>query len=193
MATKTVSALMKSVVEGSATQGFTMISHKDAKQLEAEGFVEVNQKQTEGDKVAVRPTAALAALVNPSRATTQAAPAASASKFAIVKGRPLPPISRVGTRESIYPFAHMEVGDSFFIAATEAHPKPSRTLGSTVTSAMRRFAKKSETETVTNAKTGKVSPKLIPTRLFTIRDEKGPNGEAGAWVYRIADYVPPAQ
>lgn len=44
-------------------------------------------------------------------------------------------------RKSIYPFADMEIGHSFFVAPTAEIPEPAKTLGSTVSSATLRYAK----------------------------------------------------
>ena len=68
-------------------------------------------------------------------ATTQSAPAETQS-FGIITNATLPPSKR-GNRlgsgaPAKYPFATMEAGNSFFVAATQDKPNPLKTLGSTV-------------------------------------------------------------
>lgn len=73
------------------------------------------------------------------------------STYAIETGITLPTINRGGDRDNLYPFDALEIGQSFFVPATETMPNPAKTLASTVSTATRRY--KSAT----------------PARVFTIR------------------------
>jgi hypothetical protein len=117
-------------------------------------LIEVNTNMVQDGKAAARTTAAGASMVGQTAAETPAAP-----QFAIIKGAILPPSKRgVGLRGGApkqYPFDTMQVGDSFFVAVSEKHPNPVKTLGSTVSSANMRFAEKTgEMKEVTRAVRG---------------------------------------
>jgi hypothetical protein len=120
-----------------------------------------------------------------------AAPAASTPKqvFKITEGIPLPPTKRGGIRESTYPFDSLPVGGSFFVAATEKVPNPAKPLGSTVSSANKRFA---AVYPATVGKDKKPHPKAgQPTgkdgRKFAVRPRTVADGEEsnGARIWRI--------
>ena len=180
-----ITALHKNIVAASATAGFMYIPTKDAKKLETEGLIVSNPAMTQGDTIAVKPTEKLLAEVNGSNAAAAPAgdaPAEQPAKASVTleDGVALPAISRQGLKGDVYPFAKMEVGQSFFIASTEKHPNPAKTLASTVSSATRRYATPHATETRTS-KRGEVVPKLVPTKAFTIRAVEG-----GARVWRTA-------
>lgn len=99
--------------------------------------------------------------------------------FVIAVNVPLPPVKRgFGPKAELYPFTALEVGGSFFVAATEARPDPSKSLASTVNSAMNRFA-------------AEVNGVLTKTRVFALRRIEdgapwGQPGVAGAGVFRTA-------
>jgi hypothetical protein len=59
----------------------------------------------------------------------------------IQKGIKIPPSRRGGTKQEQYPWAEMNIGDSFFIPATKSKPKPWISFCSTVSSASKRYAK----------------------------------------------------
>src|SRR5690606_13305268 len=110
------------------------------------GMVEVNDEITDGDKVAVRATEkgtnsmsdnSTGAGNNAAAPTT---PATAAPSFALIDGAVLPE-GRAPRASSVYPFETMNVGQSFFIPATEAKPNPSKSMASTVSSANKRFRK----------------------------------------------------
>jgi hypothetical protein len=162
----------------------TLGEHKLAMLPEAEAnvisaseptFIESNSATKDANgNVAVRATAAGIAA---SQGAQEVAAAASSEPkqpkpvFTVEKGKTLPPIQRGGVKADIYPFGQMEVGDSFFVPATEKRPNPSKALASTVSSATKRF--KGQT----------------PARTFTVRAVKaGENGETanGARIWRTA-------
>jgi len=165
-----------------SAQGYALVDPSHIKELVADGHVEVNTAITSEDgKVAARATG-VALPVAPAKAS-----------FDIESGIVPTPQARGGKKEEVYPFGQLEVGQSFFVPATDKSPDPAKTFASTVSSATRRFAVKSETETKTN-KHGKVVPVLVVTRRFTIRTvtpgQKYENGyteaATGARVFRIA-------
>lgn len=78
------------------------------------------------------------------------------SEFSIISGVELP-VSKRGNKGGgapiKYPFADLQIGQGFFVAATEKLPDPVKTLGSTVSSANMRYAKETgQTKEVTRAK-----------------------------------------
>lgn len=185
MATKKPSnkELLATIVTATKSEGFAMVEPSHVEKLVADGHVEVNHSiKTPDGKVAVR-----ALNLEISDAT------APKMNFPIESGIMPTPQTRGGKKVEVYPFGQLEVGQSFFVPATDKAPEPAKTFASTVSSATRRFAVKSATETKTNKK-GAVVPILVPTRRFTIRavtaGQKYENGyteaATGARVFRIA-------
>jgi len=117
---------------------------------------------------------------------TAAAPAA----FAVESGVPIPAIKRQGAATSIYPFDALEVGQSFFVPATDEMPNPGKSLASTVSSASKRYATENGTRTINrkNKETGEMEPVEVPAykydRKFMVRTVEE-NGVKGARVWRI--------
>ena len=138
------------------------ISKDDATPLLANDpvLIEVNTGMLDGNgNAAVRLTAAGAKLVadaTPGTVATGEAP--KASPYAIISNAVLPPSKRGnkgGGAPTQYPFADLEVGQSFFVPKSDKHPDPVKTLGSTVSSANMRYAVKTgETKEVSRAKRG---------------------------------------
>ncbi len=132
---------------------YHMATPAEVKNLIDNGMVETNTEITDGDKVAVRATEKGQAEQassgsgntdnsngnNQTMTTTTTAPAA-ASAFALIDGAVLPE-GRAPRASSIYPFDTMNVGQSFFVPATEDKPNPAKSLASTVSSANKRFTK----------------------------------------------------
>jgi hypothetical protein len=91
-------------------------------------------------EVACRVTAAGAALVNQLNPVNESKPTMS---YEIIDNAVLPEAKRGGKGSgapSKYPFATMNVGQSFFVAATSTMPDPVKKLGSLVSAAALRFA-----------------------------------------------------
>jgi hypothetical protein len=112
--------------------------------------------------VAIRVTAAGATAATEMQAEAAAKPAAAveavASAFLIEDGFAVPPKKKGGARGNKYPFDAMQVGQSFFVAATEAKPNPSKSLASTISSATKRYkdqtpARKFQADAVTETRT----------------------------------------
>lgn len=125
---------------------FHMATPAEVKNLLDNGMVETNTEITDGDKVAVRATEKGQAEApapstnegNTNVTDTNTAPAASA--FALIEGAVLPE-GRAPRSSSVYPFETMNVGQSFFVPATENKPNPAKSLASTISSANKRFSK----------------------------------------------------
>lgn len=129
--------------------------------------------------------------------------------FNLVASVPLPQGGKRGSGKgkSIYPFEEMVVGQSFFIPATAAVPKPAKSLASTATSATRRYDEKvyeadgtTPVMEVTKARKGKngnpdkvagTRQKTRHTRVYVMRPVTdgapwGATGVAGAACFRTA-------
>jgi hypothetical protein len=61
--------------------------------------------------------------------------------FTIENNVPIPEVKRGILGEPRYPFAMLEVGQSFFVPKSKQKPNPAKTLASTVSSANKRFEK----------------------------------------------------
>ena len=125
--------------------------------------------------------------------TTVEKPAEETAKsaFVIEDGIAIPKSTHGGNRESSYPFAQLNVGQSFFIPASEKHPEPAKSLASTISGATKRYdVPDMEEDGVTQKqkkvrvpKTGeeKIVPAFKHTRVFQIKAVEG-----GARVWRTA-------
>ena len=172
-------ASFRKVVEGTkSAQGHTYLSLKDAEAIAAAqpGLIEINQasKDDKGN-VAVRATTDGVSAHDTLPAKKERAPKVEIPKmdFKIEKGIPVPPILRGGAaRESQYPFAQLEVGDTFFVPKSEAVPDPAKALASTVGSATKKEKGKG------NGKDGQ-DKKYVMRKRTQERD-----GEEGARIWR---------
>ena len=82
----------------------------------------------------------------------------NSSAFEVITNAVLPAFKRGGRGGGApikYPFDKLEVGNSFFVPATEKIPNPLNTLGSTISSANLRYATEIGNKEVTRAKRGK--------------------------------------
>lgn len=102
--------------------------------------------------------------------------------FDLEDGIDIPSVGpRVGFgRKSIYPFAKMDVGQSFLIRGVEKGDKRFKALQTTVSAAQRRFAREIPGVTRQN-RAGEIVPATEPTRTFLLRAVDG-----GARVWRTA-------
>lgn len=171
-------ALLNSIVDATKTAGFTHVDQNaELKALVDAGMVEADPSNIVDGKIAVRATA------KASEAPVAAAPKAA---IEIMGGLDLPTAQRNVTKEEVYPFSKLDVGQSFFVAID------SEKFASTVSSASRRFAEKTA-EMVTSKRNGKQVPVLKYTRKFTARSvksgQKYSNGftetQDGTRVFRI--------
>jgi len=185
--------------------GYDFVTQAEGEGLVAAGLIELNPAITnEAGGVAAITTEAGAKLVAEQAADDTAANTAAKAKFEIDDNVPLAAKKGGGggggTRESIYPFDSLNVGQSFHLPVTKDMPKPNRTIASAVSLAtakhsievkdeagnvvMEDFERKNKAGEV--VETGK-RPKMQATRVFTIRavDATDPRGP-GARVYRTA-------
>ncbi len=132
---------------------------------------------------AAAPVAAAPVAAAPVAATVVVpAPAApAASSFALIGGVPIPAAKRFG-KSSTYPFDSMEVGQSFFVAATQDRPNPAKSMASTVNSAKARYAVEDGVDAEGNTK-------YRNTREFVLRRVQdgtpfGFPGKEGAGIWR---------
>lgn len=158
--------LKKSIVDGTAKAGFTLAKHTDVTTLVSDGMVEVNTTipADANGMVQVRATEKL-------NSETALAVVADKPSFSINAGVPLIASTRGGAKEEVYPFSKLSVGESFVVPVSADKLTPAAVVekfSSTVSSATRRFAEKSDTETKTNRK-GETVPVLTTTRKFTLR------------------------
>lgn len=141
--------LLSTIAAAGATGTFAPPASLAAYLTNVPPLVEAGTNADANGNVAVRASQAgidyLAANAAKQDAPAAAAPAPSNFVFATVE---LTPAKRGvgGPRQSIWPFDTLPDGQSFFIEATTARPEPAKTLGSTVSSAIRRFAVQSTTQ-----------------------------------------------
>lgn len=160
---------------------YHMATATELKGLLKAKLVETNPEIKDGDKLATRATEA-----GVTEAGNTPAPAAAPTRelVPIVKADALKLDLSAFTKRARsnvgYDFDNMGVGDSFFIAATEARPNPAKSLASTVSAATKKF---------TGAKDE--AGNALPDRVFIVapfaKDEtKGgyTAAEAGALIVR---------
>ena len=165
-----IKALKKSIVDGTATAGFTLAKLTDVTTLITEGHVEHNTSIPVdlNGMVQVRAPDKLKAEF---AAPAEAAPVVAKPVFAIDAGIPIIGRQRGGVKEEVYPFSKLEVGQSFVVPCDATKTTPLAVVekfSSTVSSATRRFATVSATETRFNRK-GVIVPVLVTTRKFTLQ------------------------
>ena len=105
--------------------------------------------------------------------------------FQIEDNVPVPAISGRGRGVNVYPFAQLEVGQSFFVANDESKPNAAKSLASTVSSATARYAVPAEDGSTKTNKKGEVVPVMVETRKFVVRSVEE-DGVKGARVWRTA-------
>ena len=157
------------------------------------GLVEINSAMTdENGFIATRATqAGIEALDNGetigNNATSEATSATAATgetqkvktMFKIENSIPVPTISGRGRGGNVYPFDQLEVGQSFFVANSEDKPNAAKSLASTVSSAIARYAVPSDDGATKTNKKGETVPVMVETRKFVVRSVEG-----GARVWR---------
>lgn len=150
---------------------YLFLSESASKPLVKKGFAEVNKEiENEDCQFATRLTNSGIAFLNENLKPEAASIPEKVSKMTFeIKSAPLPVTTRKAGagRPSKYPFEALEVGQYFFVPATEKQPDPAKSLGSVVTSANRRFAEETG-ETKKNRK-GEDVPVLAYTRKFVVR------------------------
>lgn len=161
------------------------------------GLVEINPGMTdENGNVATRATqkgieSLDSAATVADNATSEATSATAAtgetqkvkSMFKIEDSIPVPTISGRGRGGNVYPFDQLEVGQSFFVANSEDKPNAVKSLASTVSSAIARYAVPSADGATKTNKKGETVPVMVETRKFVVRSVEE-NGVKGARVWR---------
>lgn len=165
---------MAQIAEAMKAEPFYLfLSASASKPLVKKGFAEVNEEiQNEDFQFATRLTeAGMANLNSNNQEAPKASPAVKVNPMTAfeIKSAPIPVAKRKGGagRPKKYPFEALEVGQYFFVPATEKRPDPAKSLGSVVTSANRSFAVETG-ETKANKK-GETVPVLAYTRKFVVR------------------------
>lgn len=129
-------------------------------------------------------------------AKTPRAPRASVSEFEIETNVEFPGSARRSGLSESYPFSSLPNGGSFFVEQTADRPDVVKSMGSTVTSANRRYSKPVEGMTRTNRK-GREVPVLSYERFFVVRPgtKTQPDGSTvkGARIFRKDDMAPSAE
>lgn len=186
---KTAPAIgIKEIAEATldSTRGFIYLPESVYGQLEQEGLVEVNHNmKDEAGNPAVRATDKGQSTVTNETQTQAAAAPVAKSNFALEDGVAIPTVKRASIGGETYPFDKMEVGQSFFIAATDERPNPAKSMASTVSSATARYAKPAEDGATRVNRKGKTVPVVVETRKFMVRSVNE-NGAQGARVWRTA-------
>lgn len=168
--------------------GYAMMSESSTKAYVKQGLVVVDPLIEDDDcRIATALTNSGYAFIN---SNTEAIPASTPVKgntMFEIKSAPIPQTVRKSGagRKQKYPFDALEVGQYFFVPATEKQPDPAKSLGSVVTSANKRYAEETG-DTKLNRK-GEEVPKLAYTRKFIVRPfNEEVDGEyvAGAGVWR---------
>lgn len=110
--------------------------------------------------------------------------------FEIESGIEIPKVTRNSNGQEKYPFAVLEVGQSFFVADEDAASGDAKkTMTSAISAAHERFSEPDASGAMRTVQKGKDAGKEVPlkvkTRTFTVRvDSK--DGVPGARVFRIA-------
>lgn len=193
--TKASLSLLAAICAAQIANTVFYASDNDLKQLKDAGKVDIHPTATDPANPAnhaVRATAEAlaeyqASQSTPASNTTTVAPTA----FKLVSGVPIPSVKRRGGKgAAVYPFEQMEVGQSFFIAATAEKPNPAKSLTSTTASATRRFATPNGEREIERKGVKKMVKAYTPTKVFEVRaiEDGTPWGATGkgAAVYRTA-------
>lgn len=177
------------------------VTKEVADKLGPQGLIEINPEDIVDDKAACRLTQK--GIEGMGNTNTNSAAATGASQFAVIKNAVLPESKRGFGRkagESKYPFATMEVGDSFFVSNADADGDALKKLTSTVSNMNNKYRTEipGQTEQKTRTKRGEGNkavkdeagnpvketvtvPVYKQDRKFSIRGVKG--GETyGQWV-----------
>jgi len=167
------------VIGTQSSAGLALVPTSEANKMHKAEPTLIEVGTAVGSNSQVRATAAGIAAISTQASTQVAAQPESTDntlEFVLEDGIELPPTIRGGNKGNKYPFASMQPGQSFFIAATEAKPNPAKALASTVSSATKRYPADPAVD---------ANGKKVFTRKYTVRartQEK--HGEVGARVWR---------
>lgn len=181
-------AKLKASIEAS-DRGFAYANAATAEKYEAMGLIESNPGIVdEKGRIAVRLKPENQ--VQSQNQTEQPADQQPAKKVIqvmqiLTSDEGFTPIKRKGGRTgtSKYPFAQLEIGQSFFVSATEENPTPEKSLASTITAQNLKYSEPVEGETRINRK-GVEVPVRKQIRKFEM--QKGElHGVAGVRISRV--------
>lgn len=195
-----------------AEAGETLMTQEQAAEGIAAGYLEADTTRAADGLAPVKLTDAGFAKFKENEANPAPAPAPKTA-MAFKVSNSVPPPTDEGVRRGRsngYPFATMEVNDSFHVVASAQYPDPAERLASSVSGARARFAEETgeteevEVKTYKKGADGKflkdadgkrivestateTKPKMRITKDFIVRavDESDPEG-VGARVWRIA-------
>lgn len=154
----------------------------DLSYLIENGLIEIKDRNpTNNEQIAFVATQKAIADVNPASASTPAEtqkPKGTTKMSFVIENIPVVAGKRGGgSRAAKYPFDNLEVGQSFFVPATEEHPDPAKSLASALTNAMKKYDVPDMDETtgiqktknITVPKTGekRTIPATKHVRVFT--------------------------
>lgn len=147
--------LLGTIAAATVAGGFHYVSQADGKPLLEAGLIEINTSMLDSaGNAAARTTDAGAEKVKGAQAPAPAA----APNYGLIGGAVLPPARKRGGgggAPAQYPFASMEIGQSFFVPVSDKHPTPVKTLSSTVSNWNATYAEETgETKQVKRAKRG---------------------------------------
>lgn len=146
-------ALLNSIATGAVTR----VNQTNGKPLLDEGLILVNTADVVGDEAAVQITPAGVEYLKNANSPTEEVK--GKPMYGIMKGIPIPPSNR-GNRKgagapTVYNFAEMEVGDSFFVPNSDK-PDAFKKMQSTVSAQNHKYSEPTgETESVEVTKRGK--------------------------------------
>lgn len=172
---------MAAIVKATQAGSFVYTSSEAHSKALEDGLVEVNPSMAnDAGEFATRATQKGIDSMSQNENTGTAAKASAApkSQFTIEDNVPLAPVVGRGRGGESYPFGQLEVGQSFFVPATDEKPNPAKSLASTVSSATKRYAEVIPGETRKD-RNGNDVPALKITRKFVVRAVEG-----GARVWR---------
>lgn len=196
--TKTVVTLKEIIDATNSEAGCLYCFQDEYETLLTQGLVEINpDMKDEYDAIATRATQAGIDHFNASGDVVEHnKPAAvNPSTFEIESGVPITPISRkhsnMPEKGSKYPFAALEVGQSFFLPDGEKAGSAFSALSAAAQVAIVKYSTVDPTGATTELKRGKYKGRVVPVRIYerhfvVRRDEK--NGVKGARVWR--DEIP---
>ena len=152
--------------------GYLFMSNSASKPLVRKGFAEVNSAIENDDcQFATRLTDSGMAFLNSQEVAKPTPIPEKVKPMSVfhIATLPIPASKRKGGkgRPSKYPFEQLEVGQMFFVPATEKQSDPAKSLGSVVTSANRKYAV--ETGEMKTNRAGETVAKLEYTRKFIVR------------------------
>lgn len=185
--------LLTEIVTATKEGSFVYTSEKARKSLVAARLIETNPSVTdENGNIATRATTEGINMVENTNTEggTETAEVKGVVKMtvsSIVTDVAMPSV-RSGVRSDLYPFATMEVGQSFFVPATDDKPNPAKSLASTITSANLRYSEEIPDEKRVNRR-GREVPARRQLREFALRTVSdgtpwGYPGVSGAGVWR---------